>query len=288
MTDNHTSGESENQPLLSAIDAVMAPLAQLCVACGVRVQSVEAILRRQYVQAAWQAHVASGTTPNTSRISATTGLTRREVSRHLQTDTGHTEVRPSPVTQVFSRWLTDPTLRDADQNPISLPRQGAAPSFESMAHAATQDVHPRTLLDELIRLNLVSMDSETDVVTLRADAFVPRGDWSRMVDFLGQNVGDHFRAATANVLNGGQQHLEQSIHADELSEASMVQVRQMVSQEWKRLQDTLVPAIIALIEQDRLAQRPMDQQVRIGFFTWSPPLQPPTFTPNKGTPNDPQ
>lgn len=288
MNDNPISRESDYQSLLTAIEAVMAPLAQLCVARGVRIQSVEALLRRQYVQAARHTHLASGTAPNTSRISATTGLTRREVSRHLQTDTGLVEVRPSPVTQVFSRWLTDPTLRDAHQNPISLPRQGAAPSFESMAHAVTQDVHPRTLLDELVRLNLVSVDTETDVVTLRSDAFVPRGDGARMMDFLGQNVGDHFRAATANVLNSGQQHFEQSIHADELSEASMDQVRQMISQEWKRLHDTLVPAITALIEQDREAQRPMDQQVRIGFFTWSQPFHALPFTPLQGTPNDPQ
>lgn len=279
---------SDQEALLRAIDSVLAPLAQLCVARGMPVQPVEAHLRRLYVQAAWQAHVDSGTTPNTSRVSAATGLTRREVTRHLQSDAAPVDARPSPTTQVFSRWLTDPALRDAHQNPMSIPRQGASPSFESLAHSVTQDVHPRTLLDELCRLNLVSLDAGTDTVRLSAGAFVPRADWSRMVGFLGQNVGDHFRAATANVLGDGQQHFEQAIHADELSEASMAQVRQLVSHEWKRLQDTLVPAITALIEEDRQAQRATDQQVRIGFFTWSQPMLTSPVTPHEGVQDDPQ
>jgi hypothetical protein len=131
----------------------------------------------------------------------------------------------------------------------------------------------------------VSLDPRNDTVQLQADAFVPRGDWARMVGFLGQNVGDHLRAATANVLGNGQQHFEQAIHADELSDQSMATVRQMVSREWKQLLETLVPQIEALIEQDRLERRCMDQQVRIGFFSWAEPLPSPVTHP-QGAPHE--
>jgi hypothetical protein len=62
-------------------------------------------------------------------------------------------------------------------------------------------------------------------------------------------------------------------------------VRQMVSREWKQLLDTLVPQIEALIEQDRQARRPMDQQVRIGFFSWTEPMSSPVTHP-QGAPHE--
>ncbi len=278
MLTPNTALHTEQDALLVAIGAVLAPLAQLCVARGLPIQAVESLLRRHFVQAAWRAHTAAGAAPNTSRVSATTGLTRREVGRHLESEVAPAALHHSPSSQVFTRWLTDPALRDEQQRPVALPRQGEAPSFEALAQSVTRDVHPRTLLDELCRLGLASLDARSDTVQLQAESFVPRGDWSRMVGFLGQNVGDHLRAATANVLGDGQQHFEQAIHADELSRQSMQEVRQLVSQEWKRLLDTLVPQIEALIEQDRAASRPMDQQVRIGFFSWAEPM--PANTPS--------
>jgi hypothetical protein len=49
-----------------------------------------------------------------------------------------------------------------------------------------------------------------------------------------------------------------------------------------------VPAITALIEEDRQAQRTTDQQVRIGFFTWSQPMLTSPVTPHEGVQDDPQ
>jgi Family of unknown function (DUF6502) len=279
MLTSNTALQAEQDALMVAVGAVLAPLAQLCVARGLPIQAVEEQIRQTFVRAAWQAHEASGAAPNTSRVSAATGLTRREVTRLLETDTTAPALRPSPSSQVFTRWLTDPALRDAEQRPLALPRQGGAPSFEALAHSVTRDVHPRTLLEELCRLNLVRVDAATDRVLLQSESFVPHGDWSRMVGFLGQNVGDHLRAATVNVLGDGQQHFEQAIHADELSEQSIAALRHLVSREWKQLLDTLVPQIEALIDEDREARRQMNQQIRIGFFTWTEPMPSPVTPP---------
>lgn len=269
MLTPNTALQAEQDALLLAVGAVLAPLAQLCVSRGLPIQAVEEQIRQTFVLAARQAHEATGMAPNASRLSAATGLTRREVTRLLEEEAQKPTLRPSPASQVFTRWLTDGSLRDAQLRPLVLPRQGEAPSFEALAHSVTRDVHPRTLLDELCRLNLVRLDTETDTVHLQSESFVPRGDWSRMLGFLGQNVGDHLRAATANVLGDGQQHFEQAIHADELSEQSIAAIRQLVSREWKDLLDNLVPRIEALIVDDRDARRQSDQQIRIGFFSWT-------------------
>ena len=260
---------ADQQAALDALDGVFAPLAQLCIAKGIRIRAVEDRLRAAFLKAAREAHPAQSSTRLTSRISATTGLTRREVTRLESQPDRAQEPRRSPITELFTRWLSDPALRCPDDKPLKLPRQGPAPSFESLAQSVTRDVHPRTLLDELCRLQLAACDSASDSVHLLHEAFVPRGDWARMLAFLGDNVGDHFRAAVANVLQDGKQQLEQAIFADELSVESLAKARELMTQQWRTLLAQVAPQLEKMIEADRDAGRSQDHSLRIGLFTWS-------------------
>jgi hypothetical protein len=263
---------SEQQAVLDALDSLFAPIAQLCIAKGIRIQAVEDQLRGAFVQAARDAQPAHSSTRLTSRISATTGLTRREVARLERQPERAPQIQPSPITELFTRWLSDPALRDADNKPLQLPRQGPAPSFESLAQSTTRDLHPRTLLDELCRLQLAFHDEGTDTVRLLREAFVPQGDWGRMLVFLGDNVGDHFRAAVANVLQDGKQQMEQAIFADELSEESVARARELMTEQWRALLSTVAPALEDMIRTDRESGKPQVCSLRIGLFTWSQPM----------------
>ena len=171
--------------------------------------------------------------------------------------------------EVFARWLTDPELRDGRGQPRDLARSGPAPSFESLAQAVTRDVHPRTLLDELLRLRLAALDADGERVSLVRDAFVPREDGTRMLELLGDNTGDHLAAAVANVLGRGSEHLEQAVFADELSPESIAAIRRLIQSEWQALLGRVVPALEALIEEDARLHRPQDQRVRIGIYSYT-------------------
>jgi hypothetical protein len=268
---------AEKQLLLEAVGNLLTPLAQLCVGKGITIQMIEERLREAFVQAARLVHADLPSNRLTSRISATTGLTRREIARLENQPTREREPRRSPVTELFMRWLADPALRTAAGKPQPLPRQGSAPSFEALAQSVTRDVHPRTLLEELCRLRLAEHDVSTDTVRVLQEAFVPRGDWARMVGYLGDNVGDHLCAATANVLGDGSQELEQAIFADELSVGSLAQARSLMMQQWRNMLSEIAPRLEELIAADRQAGRVQDQSLRIGLFTWSqamPPVSP--------------
>ena len=260
---------AEKQLLLEAVDNLLTPLAQLCVGKGITIQMIEERLREAFVQAARQVLADQPSARLTSRISATTGLTRREVMRLESQPMREREPYRSPITELFMRWLADPALRSASGRPLPLPRHGVAPSFEALAKSVTRDVHSRTLLEELSRLRLAKYDVATDTVHMLQEAFVPRGDWARMVGYLGDNVGDHLRAATANVLGNGNEELEQAIFADELSAKSLAQARTMMMQQWRNILQEMTPRLEELMAADRLAGRVQDQCLRIGLFTWS-------------------
>lgn len=261
--------------LTQALERVLAPLASLCMAHGVTYQAAAELLKRAYVQAARAAQPDGAAKRDISRVSTTTGLTRREVTRITRDTVAPMILRPSPATQVFTRWMGNRRLHDQRGRPRALKRQGPAPSFESLARSVTRDVHPRSLLAELSRLGLVRHDETKDRVILLRDAFVPQDDQSRMFHFLGNNVGDHLAAAVSNVLRKDEPHLEQAIFADELSQASLLQVRKLVRTQWKALLAALVPEVQALIEADRKAKRAAHLRLRIGLYSFHAPMTAP-------------
>ena len=259
-----------DEALTRALERLMGPIAQLCLARGLTFGTTEELLKRAFVDAARTAHDGAPGQRDISRVSTSTGLTRREVTRittAVSTATASIQ-RPSPATQVFTSWLGSRRLRDKNGNPRPLKRQGRAPSFEALAQSVTRDVHPRSLLEELCRLGLAHHDEASDTVSLLRDSFVPRDDQSRMFGFLGSNVGDHMAAAVTNVLAKESQHLEQAIFADELSAESLAAVRALTVEQWKTMRSALVPRLEALIESDRKAARPARERVRIGLYSF--------------------
>lgn len=267
----HSPGQQ--RALLQACRAVLAPLARLAVGHGLTFAAVAELLKQGFVQAARAAHPGAAAHRAVSRISTATGLNRREVTRLMQRPEGEVPVSPSPATQAFTRWLSDPAFRGRDGAPMALRVQGAAPSFEALANSITRDVHPRTLLEELSRLGLARADSEGRVHLLHS-AFVPRADRERMLAFLGANVGDHMAAAVSNVLGDGR-HFEQALFADELSAESLAQAKALITEQWQGLLHALAPALQALIDADKAAGRPTDQRLRIGLFAFTDAMHPP-------------
>jgi hypothetical protein len=292
-----TDPDTEQQALLEAARAVLEPLARLTVARGVPYAVLKDLLARAVVDAAAAAHPQLAPHRRVSRIATATGINRREVTRLTQGAPRARRRSRSIASEVFAHWQATPAYLDADGRPRALARVGPAPSFESLAQEVTRDVHPRSLLDELLRLELAELDAAADTVTLKREGFVPGGDRRRMLQLLGDNVGDHAAAAVDNVLGDGRRHFEQAVFADGLSEASMRQLKRLVGAQWKLLLEAFVPPLEKMIEAD--AGQPAPRRVRIGLYAYdealpgtAPPdggeaaTAPPTPTP-PNTPNTP-
>jgi len=268
-----------DQPALAeAVRALLVPLAQLAVARGLSYTRVDEMMRSAFVAAAHAAHPGLPEHRRVSRISAATGINRREVTRLTAPQERQVPPPRSYPSELFAHWTTDPLYLDAKRRPRPLPRLGPAPSFETLAQAITRDMHPRSLLEELLRLGLAAHDAETDRVTLAHEAFVPSRDRERMDAFLGANVGDHLSAAVANVLAGGRQHFEQAMFADGLSQASVAELHGLIGEQWRRLTAELVPRLEKMIADDAAAGTGAGQRVRVGLFSYEAPVAPPPGT----------
>lgn len=260
--------QAEQSALLAVLQQLLCPLAELCLAKGISIQAAEEVLRRAYIQAAVDACADQGSARLTSRISTMTGLTRREVAR-LQSD--DIPVQPqirTVATDVLTYWASQSDYVNKKGLPIRLPRTGESPSFEALAASVTKDVHPKSILADMVRLGLVTHNERSDTVSVVHDIFVPNSDWPRMVGFMGVNVGDHLQASVENVLHGGNRHFEQSLLADELSEESLNTAKAMITGQWRDLMTQMGPQLQSLMDQDKALGRERTQQLRIGLYSY--------------------
>src|SRR5512139_537728 len=133
-------GSSSTQPaagdesLSNSLELLLLPMARLCLARGMTFASAVEVLKQAYVGAAREAHAGRHGPRDVSRVSATTGISRREVTRITQQLVAPKVVKGSPATQVFTRWVGSARLRDADGRPKPLRRAGKSPSFEALSY----------------------------------------------------------------------------------------------------------------------------------------------------------
>lgn len=266
--------QAEQQALLAVLEQLLSPLAKLCLAKGISIQASEEMIRRAYVQAATEDCEGLNPSRLTSRISTMTGLTRREVAR-LQSEDA--PVRPQTrtvATDVLTFWASQSEYVNKKGMPIRIPRTGEAPSFEALAAYVTKDVHPKSILADMVRLGLVTHNKKNDTVAVVDAIFVPKSDWPQMVGFIGANVGDHLQASVDNVLQGEGKHFEQALLADELSQESLEAAKSMITAQWRELLTQLGPQLKALMDQDKALGRTQNQQLRIGLYSYRSAMHP--------------
>lgn len=272
---SESSTSADQQALLDALNAVIQPLARLAVAQGVPYAQVDELMRQAFVLQAKRAALSAApqAAPHrlVSRISSATGINRREVGRLLDSAPRHAVQRRSPPMEAYTRWISDEHYTDGQGRAMPLARQGEAPSFESLAQAVTKDVHPRAILDELIRIGLVRWDASSDVVEVSVQRFVPGSDKTEMARYLGLNVGDHLSAAADNYLGVNPKTLEQSLFATGIPVSAVDGLVADARGEWQDLIKRWSPKLQHEIDAGE-AEAAM-ARVRIGMFVYAEPTE---------------
>ena len=191
------------ETLLDESVGLLAPLVQLLVASGVTYPQFTAALKTAFLRAA-HAELEKGPRKVTdSAVSLLSGVHRKDV-RALTSDgvlKAHTFDRMlSLPDEVFTRWTNDPNYLDADGFPKVLPMRGRTPeepSFEQLSQSISRDFHPRSIVEELVRLGMAEVQGET--VRLRAGTYVPREDFAKTLSYIRANVADHIASAAQNL-----------------------------------------------------------------------------------------
>jgi hypothetical protein len=223
------------------------------------------LLKRVFVEVAERDFQLENKASTDSRISLITGVHRKDVKRLRELPDVETNLPPkiSLSAQVVATWITDAQWLDESGHPRPLSRlangTGEA-SFEALVASISQDIRPRSVLDEWLRLGVVSVN-ENDKVVLLSNAFVPKEGLEEKLAYFGHNLGDHGAAAADNVLTSSSPWFERSVHHDSLTEDQVEKLRGRAEK----------LGMQALTQLHTLAAQPVDNENRAPDTTNSRP-----------------
>jgi len=234
MPDNHTH-EQGNIAVVTALRKILKPLVKFMVANQVTYPFLSSMLKSVYVEVAEKDFPVPGKKQTDSRINLLTGVHRKDVKR-LRAEEDLPETRPANISigaQIVARWVGDKNLQNPDGTPRMLLLQDndefSMNSFEGLvANIAKGDIRPRVVLDELMRLDMVELDPDHNVI-LKTKAFTPDKGQQEKLYFFGKNIQDHLNASVHNLAGEKPPFFDRSVYYDELSPASIEELNDMAN-----------------------------------------------------------
>ena len=260
--------------VLRALGAVLAPVLRLLLATGVDYTRLAAEIKPLILEQARLELLRRGQRDTDSALSALSGVHRKDVRAWRDGSLGGRIAQELSVSsQVFARWVQDPLYRDRRRRPKALPRLGPEPSFETLARSVTQDVHPHTVLNELLRLGLVGVRTSKgqEIVVPNRDGFVPPPGSREVLELFGANLSDHATAAVDNVL-GQPPSLEQSVFAEGITAESAKTLRQVARRLWAQVRSEMIAEASRHYAADR-RRDDANHRMRFGAYYHAQPLE---------------
>ena len=181
--------KQQQKILFVAVRKMMRPLVRILLRNGIAYGALVDAIRKCYVDVAFEDFSPQGKKQTVSRVSALTGLTRKEVKRlHELADTDYeaSQERYNRALRVISGWMNDRQFLDANGKPALLPLEGEKKSFELLVREYSGDIPTRAMLAMLEEAG--SVTSVQGKVKLIRHAYVPCGDDKDKIRILGTDV----------------------------------------------------------------------------------------------------
>jgi len=253
--------------LLSATRLVLKPLVRLLLKNQVTYPALTHLLKQLFVEVADQEFALAGKRQTESRLSLLTGIHRKEVKR-LRQAIADAEDDPTPRAvslggMLVATWLTEPGYQKAG-SPLPIPRQSSQPgdvSFETLVETVgRQDIRPRAVLDEWLRLGMAILDDQ-DRVCLQQEAFVPRHGEEEKLFYWQRNLADHIQTASHNLDSQAAPLLERGVYYTRLSDEAIAQLHRTYQDEGMKLLKHLNQRALELKQ-----THPGEQRMNAGLY----------------------
>ncbi len=232
---------SLEKALSAAILTLMRPLVRILLRNGIAYGTFAELAKKVYVDVAYEDFAYPGKKQTVSRVSALTGLTRKEAKRLLELehpdDQGANE-RYNRAVRVIGGWLNDPRFLDADGTPRTLPLETGNPSFADLVKEYSGDIPTQAML--LTLSGAGSVVREGDRVRLVARAYIPSSDPVDKIHILGSDTGeliatiDHNLTAEENRLR-----FQRKVSNRRIDAAAVPRFRRLAAQKSQALLETL-------------------------------------------------
>jgi len=225
--------QKNDQKLFSSVFKLLRPLVKLLLRHGIPYNVFADMARHAYVDVATKEFTLPGRRQTLSRVSVLTGINRKDITKlhkrphPLENDTISHLNRAS---RVVNAWLIDPQFQDVNAQPKTLPIEGGDVSFSELVRRYSGDVTVGAVLDELQRINAVSVTNE--IVHLQTQAYVPEDDMEEKLRIFGTAATDLISTLTHNLDNQtSQKRVQRSVFYNNIPQESLPEIRARSNEE---------------------------------------------------------
>ncbi len=218
-----------DKALSAAVLRLMRPLVRILLRNGMAYGNLAELVRKVYVDVAWREFAPEGKKQTVSRVSALTGLTRKEVRRLL--DEGMSATAPDPerynrAIRVISGWINDRRFLDSDGKSADLPVEGKQKSFALLVKDYSGDIPTQAMLSMLEEAGSIRMVKNK--VRLARRAYVPSGDSAEKIEILGSDVFELVSTIDHNLSTGtGDLRFQRKVAYDNIDPDALDKLKKM-------------------------------------------------------------
>ncbi len=233
---DHAQHASPSPAFVRALRMALRPVVRAVMAQGITFPYLAELLKSLMVEVADKHFSLDGKPSTDSRVSLLSGVHRKDVNRLRKLPDSLDEKIPSVVSlgaQLVAQWMGNQLYTNEQGVPLALPRyisDGGQVSFEGLVKGVNSDIRSRVVLDEWMRLGVVSLDGEQRIC-LNDQAFIPAKGFDEKAFYFGHNLHDHAAAAVHNLSGAQPAFMERSVHYNGLSAESMQHIEAQ-SKQW--------------------------------------------------------
>ncbi len=185
-------GNDIRRTIQLAVLRMLRPLVKILLRNGIAYGTFTELAKKLYVDVAFEEFSEQGKKQTTSRVSAMTGLTRKEVKRirDLSNDDEMAGVdqRYNRAIRVISGWVNDERFLTKNGKPAVLQLEDSENSFAALARDYSGDIPTQAMLATLIAAG--SVEKTPTGVKLINHAYVPSDDPVDKLAILGTDVSE--------------------------------------------------------------------------------------------------
>jgi len=152
-----------NNKLNLALLLLLQPIARLFLCYGRGIKEFYELSKTAFVIVSSEDYGIGGRPTNASRISAMTGITRREVRRlrgKIESNRAAVTEHGTPVRDVLAAWQNDPEFLDEYGDPAELPVTGRGATLQTLIHRHAGDIPEGAMRKELERSAALEIDGD--------------------------------------------------------------------------------------------------------------------------------
>lgn len=198
MADTPNTSRSMQQKIRNGLKGLLRPAVAFAARQSFRIQDLTELLKEVALEVAETDIIRKGQEPNVSRLSAATGLHRRDVTR-LWRDEAPPKEGLDVISRILGQWQADPHFTAKNGKPRPLTLEGKKGSFADLVHSISSDLNPYTVLNELERSGAV--ERRDSGIRLVRRSYQPRGDLEQGMRLLGNDAMTLVDSVGENILN---------------------------------------------------------------------------------------